>query len=159
MKLKGITFAQLCEIVVNVSDMHYGGNLKLHNDSRPRGGNIMWRLSTYSSSGPGARRTANNRRSCNACWHAHRDVMQAIFEIAPNARITSALATYKGIDEFNAKYMSTSSHNVGSAYQPAHFGNLCDCGSHVSAKPVKRSKTSKRDMRASLIRASMWSPQ
>lgn len=39
-----------------------------------------------------------------ACWHAHRDLYRAILTTLPSATIRTALATYRGLDDFEATH-------------------------------------------------------
>ncbi|MHA1952462.1 MAG: hypothetical protein ACW96U_00760 [Candidatus Heimdallarchaeaceae archaeon] len=54
----------------------------------------------------GAQRT-DRRRTSAVCWHVHRDFMKEIFDINPDARLTTALMYYKGKDHFYETYQST----------------------------------------------------
>lgn len=41
------------------------------------------------------------------CWHGHRDFMRTLLKLAPSAEIRTAMATYKGKEDFEASYRST----------------------------------------------------
>lgn len=129
MKLRGLYVGDLRTIVEHVSTDKYHSNLTcdaadLGTQRRP-GTNFT--LAVKSSFGPGARRSWTGRRMPKACWHAHRDVMIDIFTVAPDSRLTSALADYHGRSDFLHRFPATAYTNVGSQMQPAQFGELCDC--------------------------------
>ena len=65
------------------------------------------------------------RRVAAVCWHGHRDFMRAVFDINPDARLKSALADYRGRDDFERHYQSTYS-KWGNAYHDA-YGQSCTC--------------------------------
>jgi hypothetical protein len=127
MELIGITLAQFETAIANVT-ASYGGNLEIHDDaksvsSRSSRGRVVVR----DSRGPGARRSWSGRHGKWACWHAYRDVMLALFEQNPNARIRTSLAVYDGLDGFEATYPATAYKNIGSMVAPAYMPELCDC--------------------------------
>jgi hypothetical protein len=70
---------------------------------------------------------APGRRIPAACWHAYRDVLAALFDQCPAARVRTALAVYRGREGFERHYPATAYVNVGSQMQPAHMPELCDC--------------------------------
>lgn len=71
----------------------------------------------------------NHRRIAAVCWHGHRDLMRLLFERHPDARLKSALADYRGAEDFDRKYLgtrgSTNAYNVGLSY-----GEACTCSEH-----------------------------
>ena len=69
----------------------------------------------------------NRRRLVAACWHVHRDVMMAIFDVNPNARIKTSMMYYKGKEHFYEVYEETGMKNVGSHMYPATLPELCEC--------------------------------
>lgn len=128
---------QVRAIVKRVSEEKYGHNLvvdagDLGTVRRP-GTNFVLRVRL--SKGPGARRSGSGRRTVAACWHAHRDVMMDIFAAAPDARLTSALADYRGAADFAASFPATGHHNVGSMMEPAAIANCCECAEDVVDEP------------------------
>lgn len=129
MKLRGMCVTDLRFIVERISTNKYSDNLICDagdlGTKRVPGTNFT--LAVRSSFGPGARRSGSGRRMPKACWHAHRDVMVDIFTLAPDARLTSALADYRGLEDFLAAFPHTAHTNVGSQMQPAEIGSLCEC--------------------------------
>ena len=135
MKLYGITEDQLIDAIAKVSHDSYERNLTA-NIVRHKT-YLQWTLRVQDSRGPGAHRAASGRRTCSACWHAHFDVMQAIFLLNPDAKIVTAMARYDGIEDFLAKYRATGDWQVGSRMQPASYGDLCECERHVNDQPTR----------------------
>lgn len=72
----------------------------------------------------GARMSASGRHMPAASWEAHRDFMRALFAVNPAGRITTALADYRGADDFERKHAATANHNCGSQCQPATMAEL-----------------------------------
>lgn len=70
------------------------------------------------------------------CWHGHRDFMRAVFSILPDVRITSRLADYRGVVDFEAKYRDTAHRNVGSQFHPCYYAEACDCDGWTRAGMV-----------------------
>src|SRR5258708_20024708 len=75
----------------------------------------------------GARRSWSGRRTPTACWHAYRDVLEAMFGEYPDARARTSLAVYRGLDGFKRDYPDTAYRNIGSQMCPAYMPELCDC--------------------------------
>lgn len=66
----------------------------------------------------------NGRKIAAVCWHGHRDFMRALFRLAPEARIKSALADYRGSDDFERSYRAT--FGEGNGYNLS-YGQACGC--------------------------------
>lgn len=128
MQLTGITLEQFHSVVETISIAAYDGNLAVSDDAKAISGNsCRARVVTVSSRGTGARRSWSGRHGKWACWHAYRDVMLALFEVNPNARIRTSLANYRGRAGFMAEYPETAYKNIGSMVSPAYMPELCDC--------------------------------
>lgn len=68
------------------------------------------------------------RRIASACWHAHRDLFYAIFDINPNAVIKTALADYNGLEDFERKFPGTAhGHDGPFGYPVVGIGQACNC--------------------------------
>jgi hypothetical protein len=65
------------------------------------------------------------RRVSAVCWHGHRDFMLAVFAVNPDARIKTALADYRGADDFERKYRAT--FGEGNHWNLS-YGQACVCG-------------------------------
>lgn len=128
MLVTGLPLDKFREITDRVSAEKYSGNVVVHHDAHPLSGNrFRGRLWVQSSRGPGARRSWSGRRMPAACWHAYRDVLMAVFDEYPNARVQTGMATYRGRDGFMSAYPGTAYTNVGSMMQPAYMPDLCEC--------------------------------
>jgi hypothetical protein len=127
MQITGLSLDKFREIVEQVSEQRYGGNVTVQKDAHPLSGNrFQGRLWVLDSRGPGARRSWTGQRLRAACWHAYRDVLLAMFREYPEAIARTGLATYRGLDGFLRDYPATGERNVGSMMQPAYMPDLCD---------------------------------
>ena len=128
MKIKGITTQQLRAIVNQVSDDDYDGNIVFKREPESSGNFVFFTLTVLKSANVGGRRSNTGRKIAAACWHAHRDVMHAIFDLNPDAVLVSALARYEGQEDFLDKFPDTGYTNIGSQYQPLDMEDACECG-------------------------------
>lgn len=141
MEFKGITPDEVEAIVYAVGQQHYGDNLTVDWERRPkvvaRGARWRGRIVPRSSYGQGARVSATiGRRQRAACWHAFRDVFGAIFDARPEARISTSLARYT-FDNFLDTFPATAYENVGSQIRPITMPELCYCLDHEPARVLK----------------------
>lgn len=68
----------------------------------------------------------NGRRVSAVCWHGHRDVMMRLFDRHPEARLKTALADYRGREDFLAKYRDT--FGRGNGWNVClSYGEACVC--------------------------------
>lgn len=79
---------------------------------------VRFTIETRDAYRHGSRRAASGRHMRKASWEAHRDVMRAILTLDPQAVIRTGFATYRGLDDFEAKYRETGDRNVGSRMEP-----------------------------------------
>lgn len=138
MELRGLGKERVKEIVEEVSAVNYAGNLiaVVSDLGTKRVPGSRFTLQVRSSRGEGARRSGSGRRTVAACWHAHRDTMAAIFNEAPDVRLTTMLADYRGRDDFEDSFEDTGSHNVGSMMAWKTIRECCDCESEETELPV-----------------------
>jgi hypothetical protein len=61
------------------------------------------------------------------CFHGFKVFMDRVFDLNPKAIIRTSKAAYLGIDDFNAKWPSIGSQNVGSQMCPVQYEECCDC--------------------------------
>ena len=127
MKVKGITEQALRFAVESVSHLRYNGNIVFKREPDRKGNFLFFTLTVVNSRNKGGRRSHSGRRVAAACWHAHRDVMRAIFETAPDAILVTALARYEGAADFADKFEATGDTNIGSAFNPLEMRYACDC--------------------------------
>ena len=124
----GVTPTQLAKIVRTVSAKLYKGNIIFK--SGPEMVNtkkMTFALTVKRSDQPGGRRSPSGRKVAAACWHAHRDIMQELFNQFPEARLKSMMADYRGKDEFEDNFPETAWVNIGSEAQPCYSGDACEC--------------------------------
>jgi len=128
MKIKGITEPQLRRAVRNTGIEFYDNNLQFNREPERQGNWLHFTIRVKNSHEPGSGRGFhNNRRLVSACWHAHRDVMRAIFKTAPDALLITALARYEGSDGFEHEFPMTGTQNCGSMMDPRQRQEMCEC--------------------------------
>lgn len=136
MEVKGITADQV-RWAVEMVNARYDGQLELKPGNYPnyeqirelnRARNrVSFTLKVKDvRNKPGARR-GHERRINAACWHLNRDLYVELFKINPDAKITTALSTYDGWEDFLAKYPATGDKNIGSNFQPLYMAQACNC--------------------------------
>jgi len=98
-------------------------NFRLALDStQPKRGNAGYKY----------QRTSQNsfyqgRKVAAVCWHGHRDFMRAVFRLDPNARFKTAIADWKGSEDFEDRFAQTAYNNVGSMMYPMFAKDCCTC--------------------------------
>lgn len=108
------------ECVRLVSNGEYAGNVECETRvDGPR--RVRFTLKTRSSHAYGSRRSASGRAMPKASWEAHRDIMRLILTRDPTATIKASLATYRGLDDFEANFPATAHHNIGSMFHPCYM--------------------------------------
>lgn len=146
MEVTGIGLAEVELIVRAVSATRYGHNIEIRTraDIGPR--RCRFTLGVRDTGGPGSRGTAELsssgtgpnglRRVAAACWHAHYDVLDVLFERAPQARVRTNLASYT-VDTFHERAMATANLNNGSPLQPRSPLEGCGCDLDEFAQPAE----------------------
>jgi hypothetical protein len=131
MRIKGISEQDLRAAVKTAGAEFYDNNLTFNRHPEKDGNWLHFTLRVHDSKGPGAGRSASHfnrgRRLISACWHAHRDVMRAIFKLAPDALLITALARYEGTDGFEHEFPMTGTQNVGPPIDPIARQDCCEC--------------------------------
>jgi len=61
------------------------------------------------------------------CWHGFRSVMRQWFKICPDARLQTAMATYRGSDEFELFHDATGNRNIGGGFTSMRARDACNC--------------------------------
>jgi hypothetical protein len=115
---------------VDRANRNYGGNIRIHPDAYEGGFRkpvVTGRIDVHDSRGKGARTTWQGRRGPYACWHAYRDVLTELFDIVPDAKVTTTMAVYDGRRGFEREYPATADRNIGSAIDPGYMPDLCEC--------------------------------
>jgi len=67
------------------------------------------------------------RRVHAVCWHGFRDFFRAAFEHTPDAIFRTALDTWRGAQDFEARYAFSGTKNIGAPSAPTHFAEACRC--------------------------------
>jgi hypothetical protein len=83
-----------------------------------KGRRVRFTIETRDAWKHGSRTSQSGRHMRKASWEAHRDIMRAIFVYDSQATIKTALATYRGAKDFEAKFPATGDKNVGSIMYP-----------------------------------------
>ena len=128
MIITGITTTDFEDIVRNVSS-GYSDNVIVNNLEQLSKNRITATIRVKDSKGPGAHRGPSGRRTIGCCWHVHYDIMDDIFGLNEDARIQTAMATYRGVNDFTNKADEVGEINVGSRVNPISFIDTCDCDS------------------------------
>lgn len=124
MDARGVTEEQV-ELALRMANTQYGGNLMLDNGiRRVSGTTVRFRVRTRDSHAYGSRRSPSGRHVPAASWEAMRDFLTALFEMAPEAVVKTAITTYRGRDGFERDYSETAYHEVGSLMAPATIREL-----------------------------------
>lgn len=110
MKVWGVSVERVTK-AVEFASAKYDGNIIFKASPIKDGRAIRFTLTVKDVRKKGARRSANGRRVNAACWHCHRDVILAIFTRDNGARVKTAIADYKGFEDFCYKYPDTASNN------------------------------------------------
>ena len=67
------------------------------------------------------------RRTRNACWHLHRDVLAALFTLHPYATVRTRETVYIGQSDFDATMAATGERNIGTMADPVRMIRACSC--------------------------------
>jgi hypothetical protein len=129
MIIRNATAEQLYKAVRQTAE-DYEGNVRFKNGPDPvnqKGTGHRLTLTVHASSKPGGRRSNTGRKIAAACWHVHREFMRHLYDIAPEAVIQSALATYRGVQDFEETFEATGDGNIGSAFEPQAMRTACEC--------------------------------
>ena len=73
------------------------------------------------------RQSPEGRRVNAVCWHGFRDYFRACFTLEPNAIFRTSLDTWKGSEDFEARFQRSGYKNIGSMMNPCAFAEACRC--------------------------------
>lgn len=118
MKVRYATETQLHEALAGIQKK-YEDNLLLDISSRP--GYLNIRLKVKDSQGPGARHTTSYTALRFACWHATGDFVDSLFEVVPDAILSTRSTSYR------RGTWCWEDWNAGSQMQPHYMSDLCVC--------------------------------
>jgi len=127
MILKGLTKEQIERGVAHVDNarIEYMSSLNRHG--------TRWRVklnvqSTRNGCRYYRRSPASSGRKISAlCWHGLRAVMREWLAINGDTVINTAMAKYRGADEFELFHDRTGEKNIGSQMCPVRARDACDC--------------------------------
>ena len=83
------------------------------------------------------------RRVHAVCWHGFRDFFRACFAYKPDAVFRTALATWKGAADFEARFEETAYKNIGPAIAPVAIADACKCSAEESTRRVRQIQSAK----------------
>ncbi len=126
MKVWGVSIEDVHEALATVNRI-YAGNIRFKREPEETGRAVSFTLTVNSSRGAGARRGQGGRRIAAACWHVHRDIYFALYNVNPGARIQTAIADYRGYVDFSDQCPSTGYINIGSQASPLYACDACEC--------------------------------
>lgn len=69
----------------------------------------------------------SERRVAAVCWHGFRDFFRACFAVEPDARFKTAMDTWGGSADFEARFAASGHRNIGSAFMPLRAADACRC--------------------------------
>ncbi len=127
MKVWNVPVEEVTRIVTKVSKDLFDGNIEFKRAPEKDGRAVRFTLTVADSRAKGGRIGHSGRRVCACCWHGHRDIMSAIFDNYPDARLKSGHADYHGRNGFEDSFESTGYTNIGSQMEPLYYMNACDC--------------------------------
>lgn len=135
MLIRGVTEEDV-RAALEVADYGYR-NLCFSQGPEPISENrLSWqlKLGVEDLDGPGCRRSApqvwrffRRHRIRSACWHAHRNYLYALFERAPQARVTTSIASYQSYRDFLCHHSVTGDIGIGSIAAPYRLADACNC--------------------------------
>lgn len=93
--------------------------------ANPKGRGFMFTLAPVN--GRYQRRGHTGRRVHAVCYHGHFAFMDALYRLAPDAVLITAMQRYDGAEDFRRKAGAVAERNIGSMMQPLDYGDACDC--------------------------------
>jgi hypothetical protein len=70
---------------------------------------------------------SNGGRVNAVCWHGFRDFFRAVYRVTPDARFATAMDTWRGSADFEARFRDTGHKNIGSQACPVAAAEACRC--------------------------------
>lgn len=127
MIVTGMSSQTFKDIVAKLNATDYAGNIVVENITDKSANRFSVKLGTADSKAPTSRTSASGRHGKYLCWHGFRDVVAAVMDVNPSARVATGMAVYAGKDGFEQAYPETAYKNIGSLFAPAYMPELCSC--------------------------------
>jgi hypothetical protein len=67
------------------------------------------------------------RRVHAVCWHGFRDFFRTCYQYEPDAVFRTAVDTWRGSEDFEARYRGSGHHNIGAPICPVSMADACRC--------------------------------
>lgn len=67
------------------------------------------------------------RRTHAVCWHGFRDFFRAVYAETPGAIFRTSLDTWKGSEDFEARFPASGHRNIGPPIAPVPMADACRC--------------------------------
>ena len=122
------TISELETALMRVNEK-YDGNIRFKRLEQKNGRRVLFTL-TVNSSREAGHRLGNftfsgkpQRRMAAACWHAHGDFFESLFEVNPQAVVRA------GIRKITRDAGNWQDWNIGSMMQPMYYSEACECNS------------------------------
>ncbi len=69
----------------------------------------------------------DGRRVFAVCWHGFRDFFREVYKHEPNAVFQTAMETWRGSVDFEARHEQSASKNIGAPVRPVCAADACGC--------------------------------
>lgn len=137
MVVYGLDYSQTVRNVVkDVSDRLFAGNVILHNDVSKHGRGFSFRLTVRDSRSLGGRLGRQGQYVRAACWHVYGETIAALLR-------AGAVRIVAGVGE-DGKPLDIRSHadnwqdrNIGSQARPLYYSEACLCADPSYGDPYK----------------------
>ncbi len=126
MRLKGLTIPELIECI-NEVNCQYTTTIMFNRSPERKGKWIYFTLRVRDINTKFHRRHNTGRKSSYLCWHGHKAVMTAIFNVEPFSILETGWAKYEGQNDFNNRHKETGNRNIGSINNPLKARKACEC--------------------------------
>lgn len=67
------------------------------------------------------------RRIPAVCWHGFRDFFRAVYAMTPEAVFTTSVDTWRGVEDFEARFAVSGHRNIGPRIAPVPMADACRC--------------------------------
>jgi hypothetical protein len=71
----------------------------------------------------------DDRRVFAVCWHGFRDFFRAVYRVTPDAIFRTAMDTWRGSADFEARFPESGHKNIGAPIAPIAAAEACRCPS------------------------------